>query len=226
MMKNVIPLIGILVLGILASCSKSDDNPPKEIEPQNEPPSSFDLIGVTEGAVGVDVKPSFSWKAATDPDGDEVTYDLYLGTDEDPTTRFAEAIATTSYEVQERLHLLTDYYWKMVARDGRGGESQSATYSFSTRNLNIPNKANASAPAFSERAGHTSVVHDNKIWVIGGVDGNSPNRCLVQYRWPEMEFRHLGCFISRQVRTCLGSFRWENLGDRRKWGVLYERCLV
>ena len=130
----------LLVTLVLFSCSKNDNGNPSET--QNNPPEAFDLIGVTDNAVSVDVTPIFSWQAATDPDGDTVSYDLYLGTQTEPSMLYAENINGTSYTVQDRLLLITDYYWKVVANDGQGGESESVVNSFTTRNLNIPDTLN------------------------------------------------------------------------------------
>lgn len=85
-MKTLVKITLILfVMYGFQSCSKNETPAPEPIaqpepEPiaQNNPPNSFDLVAVTDNAVEVDVLPTFSWNAATDPDGDNVTYDLFL----------------------------------------------------------------------------------------------------------------------------------------------------
>ncbi|WP_343487002.1 hypothetical protein [Allomuricauda sp. d1] len=164
-----IVLLGTIFSALLLSCSSDDDgNPP---ETQNNPPEAFDLIGVANGAQEVGVTPSFTWQAATDPDSDTVSYDLYLGTEIEPNTLFAGNISGTSFTVQDRLRLFTQYSWKVVAKDGNGGEAESSTYSCTTRNLNIPNAPVTAAADFTERASHTTVVFDDKLWVIAGGGG-------------------------------------------------------
>ena len=64
--------------------------------------------------------PTFSWEQATDPDGDMVTYDLYLDTSENPAALIAENLTTTSLELLENLDFETQYYWKVVAKDDKG----------------------------------------------------------------------------------------------------------
>jgi len=168
MKKALLNLVLIVSVVLLNSCNKDGSN----TDPKNQAPETFGLIGVSNGATDVDVMPSFSWTAATDPDGDAITYDLYIDSNENPTTLFAEDIMATSYQLQKPLSLTNQYYWKVVAKDNNGGSTESdATYGFTTRNLNFPNTpATANAP-FGGKLDHTTVVFDNKLWVIGGSDG-------------------------------------------------------
>jgi len=161
-----------IILTILVSCgSDSEDvvNPPIPI-PQNQAPAAFSLTGLTNGMTNVDVKPTMSWEVATDPDGDTVTYDFYLDINENPTTLFATNIVGTSFQIQESLDLINEYYWKIVAKDGQGNTTESNIFSFTTRNLNIPNQPVTASANFSGRRDHTTTVFNDKLWVIGGMD--------------------------------------------------------
>lgn len=51
----------------------------------NNPPNSFNLIFPADGQVDVAVPTEFRWDPATDPDGDPVTYDLFVCTQSDFT---------------------------------------------------------------------------------------------------------------------------------------------
>ncbi|MBU3024549.1 hypothetical protein [Zobellia galactanivorans] len=106
----IVLLLGIFLLN--TSCSKEDGpNAPEPVakeetikeeieeEPANNPPDSFNLIGVIDGVTDVDVYPTFSWEEVTDPDGDTITYNLYLGREEDPTQLYAADLTDTSYEL-------------------------------------------------------------------------------------------------------------------------------
>lgn len=168
-------ITGILVLA-LASCSK-DSGPNRDSGPdlENNLPSVFDLIEVADGATNVDVNPSLSWQAATDPDGDTVVYDLYLDTNTNPTVLKQANITSTSAVLMDNLEVLTDYYWKVIAKDGNGGEVQSATFGFTTRDLGFRSTAETEDAAFPPRWGHTITAFDDKLWVIGGYDGTSYN---------------------------------------------------
>lgn len=165
-MKKTI-LFTLIVLLISISCSKNDDNGTPAAE--NKAPEAFNLIGVTNGAVRVDVLPTFSWQAANDQEGDAITYDLYLGKEENPTTLYAENLSAASFTLTDRLNLYETYYWKVVAKDPKQATRNSEVYSFSSRGLNLPSSPVTVSASFSARTSHTTVVFDNKLWVIGGV---------------------------------------------------------
>ena len=164
-----------ICLGLSMGCKKNDDNPPLETALQNEPPLSFAILNVPNGAADVDIIPTLNWESAKNPKGGEVTYDLYLDESVDSSTLIESDITNTSFELPERLHLLTDYRWKVIAKDAAGKTSQSSVSKFTTRNLHIPKTPVTAAAQFSPRRWHTSVVFDNKMWVIGGYDGGRKN---------------------------------------------------
>jgi len=139
---------------------------------ENSAPLSFELIDLPDNAVGVDVLPTLSWEAAIDPDGDSVNYDLYLDTGENATQLYAENISETSYELTERLRLLKNYSWRVIAKDTQGASTESDSRSFITRSIKFNNSPVTENAEFSKRFGHTSIVFDSKIWVIGGVEEN------------------------------------------------------
>jgi hypothetical protein len=95
------------------ACSKNDGG--KELEMQNRPPKACALLQVANDTADVDVKPIFSWKPAIDPEDDTITYDLYLGTEPNALNVYTSSISSTSFEFTERLRLVTDYHWKVVA---------------------------------------------------------------------------------------------------------------
>lgn len=158
----------ITVLFLTTGCNKNDDSTPQEIGLQNGPPLSFNLLEVPDGATEVDVTPTLSWESAKNPEGGEVTYDLYLGKGVNPTTLFQSGISNTSYEIEERLNLISDYYWKVVAKDAEGQTSQSSIHSFTTRNLKFPEQPVQTTSGFPLRINHTSLSFNNKIWILSG----------------------------------------------------------
>ena len=176
-MKKIIRIVcSVLALAIIA-CSKEEvpplqkqtTEPPIET-PVNKAPESFDLLDVAGGSENVDVRPTFTWKAAIDPEGDKVTYDLYLDEDEDPKTLYAENLNETNFNVVERLHLINVYYWKVVAKDSKGGTTSTESISFSTRNIRLPEEPLTENAGFSGRIGTASISFKGKIWIIGGQD--------------------------------------------------------
>ncbi len=152
----------------LVGCNKNDDSVSPETELQNEPPLSFNLVDVPDGATDVDLLPTLSWESAKNPKGGEVTYDLYLGKEMNPTNLYQSGISGTSFQIEERLNLISDHYWKVVAKDVNEQSSKSDIQKFTTRNLAMPEEPLIPEAEFKPRTGHTSVVFNNKLWVIGG----------------------------------------------------------
>lgn len=74
----------------------------------------------------------FSWNC-TDPDGDPLKYDFYIGTSPNPiSTYLIHRPDLTTPTTQVNLSRETRYYWQVVAKDGKGGERKSAVYHFWT----------------------------------------------------------------------------------------------
>ena len=162
-------LLLVILIGTAMACSKNDGG--QESETQNKPPETFSLLQVDDNSINVEVKPTFTWEQASDPNGDAVRYDLYLDTDSEPVTIVASGLSETTFSYPVRLTMAEDYYWKVVASDGKGGVTTSATNIFSTRNVTDGTEAVRNA-AFSNRLGHTSVIFADKLWVIGGFGTN------------------------------------------------------
>jgi hypothetical protein len=100
-------------------------------EIDNEPPTVPVLLSPEDGSQGEGIPVSFSWKASTDADGDEVRYFLCLSSDDgltwnDTVTTTATNLTLTSGYIRER----TAYSWKVVAGDLFGGESESLVSRF------------------------------------------------------------------------------------------------
>ncbi len=176
-MKTILKISFLFLLFIAFSCSKDDAPTPEPIvqpEPEavNQAPSIVSLIAPAADAKNVDIRPTFRWEAAIDPDGDQITYEIYADTTATPSTLIS-ATAETSFEIEERLHLLENYNWIVKATDGRGGESESAIQNFETRTVITSNAT--TTPGFDKRILHSSTTFNNKIWVIGGLSLNSPS---------------------------------------------------
>ncbi len=107
--------------------------------PPNNPPGAFSLNFPANEATGLpDNDILLKWDASTDPDGDAVTYDVYLGTSSNPTT--VVSTGQSGLNFYPTLVLGTTYYWKVVAKDAKGGSTESEIWSFTTRS---PNQAPA-----------------------------------------------------------------------------------
>ena len=112
----------------LLSCSR-DDAP----TPNNQAPVAFKLLAVGNNATGVILQPSLNWEVATDPDGDAVTYRVYLDQNSNPSTEIKSGLTTTNFTLTTALANNTAYYWKVVATDAKGATTSSNTFKFTTQ---------------------------------------------------------------------------------------------
>jgi hypothetical protein len=113
-----IPLVEPIVL----AQSKKDDKPP------DVPTAISPTNGALEQGMGVDLH----W-AGSDPDGDELNYDIFFGTTSTPSL-VVQGLETTTYDVGV-LAPSTRYYWKVVAWDEYGLSTPSPLWSFTTSQL-------------------------------------------------------------------------------------------
>ncbi len=162
----------LLTLSII-SCGNDDNN-----ETQNQPPEPFSLIAVTN-ATDANRKPTLSWNETTDPDGDEVTYEVTLSTFEGDIPIYSGL--DTSFEVTEALAKNTNYAFSVTASDGNGGETlainsiDTGNEEAFTTNTNYIMEYLGNA-AFMGRTYHSAVAFQNRLWVLGGqVGGNHSN---------------------------------------------------
>ncbi len=163
----------------LTSCKKDDNS--SDMLPVGGPPLSFDLLEVPRNATEVSLTPTLTWESAKNPAAGEVTYELYLGTGPDPTILLEGNLTATSFEITDRLDLLTDYFWKVVAKDSDGQMSQSSIYKFTTRYYAFPNAPVNASANFSPRYGFSSVVFQDKIWITGGREPENEYKSDVWY---------------------------------------------
>ena len=93
--------LALLTLSLLlGACSSSDP-----ASPSNADPAAVVLSAPADGATGLDGALTLSWDAATDPDGDAVTYTLYMDGDADPATAVASGLSGTSHTLAAALRL-------------------------------------------------------------------------------------------------------------------------
>ena len=121
-------LLFLLLAFTLSNCS-SDDSV------ANQAPNSFNLIDVADGATDISLQPQLSWEAATDPDGDSVTYQVYLDTQNPPQTSIANNLNAKTFSVENEIQPEVDYYWKVIAKDSNGNATESDIASFTSREL-------------------------------------------------------------------------------------------
>tara|TARA_B100001146_G_scaffold223545_1_gene238497 strand:+ start:5469 stop:6656 length:1188 start_codon:yes stop_codon:yes gene_type:complete len=97
----------------------------------NESPENFSLLTPENNSIDVVTLPLLSWEQSTDPDGDSVTYAVYLDQDEDPKTIIASDLSDTSFELSNPLEGNKVYYWKVIANDSELSK-ESEIFQFTT----------------------------------------------------------------------------------------------
>ncbi len=105
----------------------------------NTPPAAPLSPSPADEAVQQQISMTFSW-TASDPDpGDTLTYDIYLEPasifSQEVTILLTSGLTSPSYTAPILLKTFTDYRWKVVAKDGNGGETESAVWTFKTNSL-------------------------------------------------------------------------------------------
>lgn len=73
---------------------------------------------------------TLSW-TASDVDGVALTFDVYLDTSTDPSTKVSENQSNSTFEASG-LSAGTTYYFKIVVKDDKGGATIGSVWSFST----------------------------------------------------------------------------------------------
>lgn len=138
-------MAGIISVLLIAGCDKDTGTKPNNLPytPANPSPSN----GATDQPTDVDL----SWSGG-DPDSDPVTYDLYLGTKSSPPL-VATGLAQTTYD-PGFLNYDTQYYWRIVSHDDRGGEIPGPVWTFRT----------------GTGAGYGNIVEIESVYVSSGSD--------------------------------------------------------
>jgi parallel beta-helix repeat protein len=112
----------------------------------NHPPNTPDNPSPSNGLTSVSINADLSWTGG-DPDlYDTVTYDVYFGTTNPPTTKVSANQSGTTYD-PGAMDYNTRYYWKIVAWDNHGASTAGPIWDFTTENRapyvpSDPNPAN------------------------------------------------------------------------------------
>jgi uncharacterized protein (TIGR02145 family) len=121
----------------------------------NQAPASPSNPNPTNIATGTSISPTLTWECS-DPDGDALTYDVYFGTDNPPATKVSTAQTAKSL-ARSGLTAGTTYFWKVVAKDSKGANTEGSVWKFTTQT------ASGSAPVADFTASKTSITKGETI---------------------------------------------------------------
>lgn len=96
----------------------------------NHSPFLPQLVAPLADAIIAVTTTTLKWTGSDVDVNDVLTYDVYLGTTASPTIKVVDNKTTTTYDAT--LLPATIYYWKVVVKDGKGGETQGQIWSFRT----------------------------------------------------------------------------------------------
>ena len=115
---------------------------------ENDPPYEPSDPNPYDGETNVELDITLSWTGGDPNPGDPVKYDLYLDVTSPPAV-WKRDLADTSYNVNDLSHGTT-YYWKIVARDSHGAETEGQIWEFETvgGGNHAPSKPAISGPLF------------------------------------------------------------------------------
>lgn len=133
-MKKILYIIVLSVL-VLSCGGGGDDDPaptPTPTPTVNKAPSTPTQSAPTNNQLCIDNMVTFQWNASTDPEGDAITYELQIATD----NQFSQNLQTrtsSSTSTSVSLEKGVAYYWRIRSDDARNNSSAfSSTYSFYT----------------------------------------------------------------------------------------------
>ncbi|MCB4791986.1 MAG: gliding motility-associated C-terminal domain-containing protein [Elusimicrobia bacterium] len=117
----------------------------------NNAPNSFSLL--TSSGMANKRTPKFIWQAATDPNGDPVTYNFYYSKLIDFTlSASSQGLVQPSFTPGTALDENSTYYWKVEARDNHSGVTTSGIWDIIINaDLQPPNNFNLLSPSNGER---------------------------------------------------------------------------
>jgi hypothetical protein len=97
----------------------------------NDPPNSPSDPDPEDGATDVDINADLSW-TCSDPDGDDLTYDVYFEANDPTPDVLVSNNQSASYYDPGTMSYDTHYYWQIVAWDEYGAFNSSPIWDFTT----------------------------------------------------------------------------------------------
>ena len=129
---------------------------------ENQPPYVPNTPSPSNNSINISVATILNWNGGDPDEGDNVSYDVYLGTTSDPS-KVAENLSDNSYNPPGLLVYGTLYYWRIVARDNHGAETTGPLWHFTT-NENGGNTTNITVSFIKPQTGKL-YFNDNEIGI-------------------------------------------------------------
>jgi hypothetical protein len=96
----------------------------------NHAPFLPQLVSPTNNTNISGLSTTLKWTASDVDQNDVLSFDVYLDTETNPTTKIVDNKTSTSFEAT--LQPNTKYYWKVVVKDNKGGVTNGQIWSFRT----------------------------------------------------------------------------------------------
>lgn len=97
----------------------------------NHVPFSPQLVRPVLNSTITSMTATLEWTASDADATDVLSYDVYNGIDNPPTSKVGSAISATSLNLTSLLPT-KNYYWKVVVKDNKGGETSGQVWNFKT----------------------------------------------------------------------------------------------
>ena len=158
----------------------------------NQPPNAPTNPSPVDGMLNQPISVTLSWEAS-DPDGDNLTYDVYFeASNSTPSVLIASGLITPSHTLPDNLSEGVSHYWHVVAIDEHGATTDGPTWHFTTlttvstfasvvidlvnqeRDTAGCNPVTANAQLTAAALGHSTDMALNDFTSHTGSDGSSP----------------------------------------------------
>ena len=139
-MKKILYIIALSVLVISCGGGGGDDPAPNPTPTTvNKAPSAPTQWEPTNNLLCIDNNVTFQWTTSTDPDGDSISYEIQIATD-NQFTQNVQNRTSASTSTSVGLDKGVAFYWRVRAKDSKGATSSySSTFSFYTEGDGVSN---------------------------------------------------------------------------------------